>query len=261
MRSAVCVVRGSALAEQLQALGPIALRERLVHRDPALAARGLVLREVAIVDALAHDPAAACESQTLLGAAVGLLLRHGAVLLHISLSTSAGQESASEASSARASAFACASRSRRDLTSACDPFDPADALRDAGFASALDFAGAMTMTMFRPSWRGAASTEPSSDTSSASRLRSLTPISGPSCLARCGLDRTGFGPVLSQPLEDPDAHLRARLLARAQHDHDLDLVPAVEERHDLALLRLVVVFVDLEPQADLLESRLGQVLP
>src|SRR5690606_2405640 len=76
-------VSDSALAEELEALGPVAPGQHLVHRDPALAARGLVLGEVALVDALTHELAAAGEAQTLLGAAVGLLLRHGAVLLHI----------------------------------------------------------------------------------------------------------------------------------------------------------------------------------
>src|SRR5699024_7646468 len=58
-RSAVCGVRNSALAEELEALGPVALRQHLVHRDPTLAARGLVLSEVTLVDALPHDLAAA----------------------------------------------------------------------------------------------------------------------------------------------------------------------------------------------------------
>src|SRR5699024_1058754 len=46
-----------------------------------------------------------------------------------------------------------------------------------------------------------------------------------------------------------------------EHDHDLDLVAAFEEAGDMALLRLIIVFVDLETETNLLERGVRLVLP
>ena len=83
--------------------------------------------------------------------------------------------------------------------------------------------------MFRPSCRGEDSTKPSS------------------------LD------VLGQPLQQPEAELRAGLLTSAEHDGDLDLVPGTQEPDDVTLLGLVVVRVDLRPQLHLFDDRVGLV--
>ena len=75
------------------------------------------------------------------------------------------------------------------------------------------------------------------------------------------LDEAELGHVVRQPLEQAHAHLRARLLATAEHDHDLDLVAGGEEPLDVALLGAVVVRVDLQPETDLLEDRVRLVPP
>jgi hypothetical protein len=49
------------------------------------------------------------------------------------------------------------------------------------------------------------------------------------------------------------------LLATAEHDRDLDLVPLAEEPHDVTLLGLVVVLVDLGAELHLLDDRVGLV--
>src|SRR3712207_6692592 len=76
----------------------------------------------------------------------------------------------------------------------------------------------------------------------------------PAVLLRVGLDDAELGDVGGQPLEEAVTHLRARLLATAEHHGDLDLVAAPEEALDVALLRLVVVRVDLEAQPHLLDD-------
>jgi hypothetical protein len=73
-------------------------------------------------------------------------------------------------------------------------------------------------------------------------------------LLRVGLDDAQFGDVSGQPLQQAVAHLRAGLLPAAEHDGDLDLVAALEEALDVALLGLVVVRVDLEAQPHLLDD-------
>src|SRR5699024_2015455 len=72
---------------------------------------------------------------------------------------------------------------------------------------------------------------------------------------------TELGDILRETLQQADAHLRARLLAATEHDHDLDLVTALEEALDMALLGAVVVGVDLQPETDLLENRVRLVAP
>src|ERR687885_695271 len=53
--------------------------------------------------------------------------------------------------------------------------------------------------------------------------------------------------------------LRAGLLPATEHDHDFFLVARLEEPLDVALLRAVVVRVDLQPEPDLLQDRVRLV--
>ncbi len=66
--------------------------------------------------------------------------------------------------------------------------------------------------------------------------------------------------ILEEPLEEVPAALGVRLLASAEHDRDLDLVAALEEALDVALLRGVVVVGDLRAQLDLAHVDLLLVL-
>src|SRR3954454_22554838 len=54
--------------------------------------------------------------------------------------------------------------------------------------------------------------------------------------------------VLREPLEQPEPELGTRLLTAAEHDRDLDLVARFQEPHDVTLLGLVVVRIDLRPE-------------
>ena len=54
-------------------------------------------------------------------------------------------------------------------------------------------------------------------------------------------------------LQQLDAANRSRLLAATQHDGDLDLVSAVQEAHNMALLDLEVMVVDLQTEANFLD--------
>ena len=67
-----------------------------------------------------------------------------------------------------------------------------------------------------------------------------------------------LGHVLGEPLQQPEPQLGAGLLATAEHDRDLDLVATLEEAHDVALLGLVVVGVDLRSELLLLDH--GELL-
>ena len=62
----------------------------------------------------------------------------------------------------------------------------------------------------------------------------------PSCF---GIDSTTIdvAEVLDHPVQDLATEVRVRHLAPAEHDRDLDLVPALQEPLDVALLRGVVV--------------------
>ena len=91
--------------------------------------------------------------------------------------------------------------------------------------------GPMTMTMLRPSIVGLDSTVPNSATSSAKRC------------------------------EQAHALLGTRLLAAAEQDHGLHLVAGLEEALGALALGLVVVLVDLQAEADLLEDRVRLVAP
>src|SRR5699024_3794577 len=74
------------LAQKLAGLGAIAAGDFLVGGHATLTRRGLALELVLVVHAFTHDLASASHAHALLGAAVRLLLRHGAVLLCNSLS-------------------------------------------------------------------------------------------------------------------------------------------------------------------------------
>ena len=74
------------------------------------------------------------------------------------------------------------------------------------------------------------------------------------------LDGAQLEDVLGEALEQAEAQLGARLLATAEHDRHLDLVAALEEPLDVALLGAVVVRVDLRAELDLLDDRVDLVL-
>ena len=71
----------------------------------------------------------------------------------------------------------------------------------------------------------------------------------------CALHETQLGDVRGQPLQQPEPEFGPGLLASAEHDGDLDLVPGLEEAHDVTLLGLVVVRVDLGPELHFLDDR------
>ena len=96
-------------------------------------------------------------------------------------------------------------------------------------ASAFFLCGPSTMIMLRPSCFGDDSTKPSS------------------------VD------VLGQLLQQPEAQLGAVLLTTAEHDRDLDLVAGPQEPHDVTLLGLVVVRVDLRTKLHLLDDHVRLV--
>jgi hypothetical protein len=75
----------------------------------------------------------------------------------------------------------------------------------------------------------------------------------PSCFGR-RLHEAELLDVLAQPLQQPEPQLGAGLLAAAEHDRDLDLVPRLEEADDVALLGRVVVRVDLGTELHLLDD-------
>src|SRR3954470_1332450 len=65
--------------------------------------------------------------------------------------------------------------------------------------------------------------------------------------------------VLGEPLEQPEPEFGARLLTAAEHDRDLDFVARFEEPHDVTLLGLVVVRIDLRPELHLFDDRVHLV--
>ena len=75
------------------------------------------------------------------------------------------------------------------------------------------------------------------------------------------LHEAELGHVVGEALQQLHAHLGTGLLTSAEHDHDLDLVAALEEAGDVALLGGVVVLVDLRAELDLLDDRVDLVLP
>src|SRR5690606_24517175 len=78
----------------------------------------------------------------------------------------------------------------------------------------------------------------------------------PAVLLRLGLDEAQLLDVLGEALQEAVPQLRPGLLTATEHDGDLDLVPRLQEPHDVTLLGLVVVRVDLRSELDLLDDRL-----
>jgi hypothetical protein len=77
---------------------------------------------------------------------------------------------------------------------------------------------------------------------------------------RLGLNEAKLFDVDRQLLQQPGAEFRPRLLAPPEHDRHLDLVALPQEPLDMPPLGAVVVRVDLRPDLDLLDDRLGLVL-
>src|SRR6478735_7689161 len=76
-----------------------------------------------------------------------------------------------------------------------------------------------------------------------------------------GLDEAELLDVLGQLLQQAEAQLGTVLLAAAEHDRDLDLVARTQEPHDVTLLGLVVVLVDLGTKLHLLDDHVRLVAP
>ena len=130
---------------------------------------------------------------------------------------------------------ACVGGCRRLAASAASCRRPCSAPRPLGlrrrwprpWPRPSSWCGPRTMIMLRPSCFGEDSTKPSSWMSSASRCSSRKPSSGRDC---------------SRP--------RNMIVT-------LTLSPCLEEPHDVALLGLVVVRVDLRPELHLLDDRVA----
>jgi hypothetical protein len=82
----------------------------------------------------------------------------------------------------------------------------------------------------------------------------------PAVLLGLGFDEAKLLDVTGEALQQPEAQFGPGLLTPPEHDRHLDLVPCLEEPLDVALLGAVVVRVDLRPELDLLDDRLGLVL-
>ena len=74
-------------------------------------------------------------------------------------------------------------------------------------------------------------------------------------LLRSEFDSAVFLHFAGETLQQLDAADRSGLLATAQHNGDLDLVSAVQEAHNMALLDLEVMVVDLQTEANFLDFR------
>ena len=79
-------------------------------------------------------------------------------------------------------------------------------------------------------------------------------------LARLRFDGAQLGDVLGELLQQLDAEFGTLLLTAAELDDGLDLVALAQELLGVAGLGLVVVLVDLQAEADLLEDRVHLVL-
>src|SRR5580698_3033912 len=75
----------------------------------------------------------------------------------------------------------------------------------------------------------------------------------------CRLHDAQLLDVGGQPLQQPEPELGPRLLSTAEHDRDLDFVTGLQEPHDVTLLGLVVMRVDLGPKLHLLDDRVRLV--
>ncbi len=78
--------------------------------------------------------------------------------------------------------------------------------------------------------------------------------------ARSGLDGGDLGEFLGESTQQTHALLGAGLLATLETKIKLHLVAAIEEAFGLALLRLVVVAVNLQPDTDGLDDGVGLVM-
>ena len=78
---------------------------------------------------------------------------------------------------------------------------------------------------------------------------------------RSRFDHSHLGNILGKSLQQPDTHFGPLLFAAAELDHGLDLVASAQEAQRMSTLGLVVVSVDLEPETDFLQDRVGLVLP
>src|SRR5215207_667385 len=83
----------------------------------------------------------------------------------------------------------------------------------------------------------------------------------PSVLAGRAVDLGDLDEVGGQPLQQPPPELGVGHLTAAEHDGDLHLVALLEEPLDVALLRLVVVRVDLGPHLHLFEGHQALLAP
>src|SRR6266542_3835288 len=75
------------------------------------------------------------------------------------------------------------------------------------------------------------------------------------------IDLGDVNDVGGQPFEQAPAELGVRHLPSAEHDRHLDLVALLEEPLDVALLRLVVVVVDLGPHLHFLQGHQALLAP
>ena len=73
------------------------------------------------------------------------------------------------------------------------------------------------------------------------------------------LDEAELLDVVGEPLEQAQPQLGAVLLTTTEHDRDLHLVALLQEPHDVTLLGLVVVRVDLRAELHLLDDHVGLV--
>ena len=74
-------------------------------------------------------------------------------------------------------------------------------------------------------------------------------------LLRSEFDGAVFLHFAGESLQQLDAADRSGLFTTAQHDGDLDLVSAVQEAHNMALLDVEVMVVDLQTEANFLDFR------
>jgi hypothetical protein len=74
-----------------------------------------------------------------------------------------------------------------------------------------------------------------------------------------GLYDAKFDDVLGKPFEQPTSEFGTGLLTTTEHDRDLNLVATSEESLDVALLRLIVMRVDLGPKLHLFDDSVGLI--
>src|SRR4051795_11193764 len=253
--------RTGSLAEQ--PLDPLDVGGRGddVLGQPARLARGLLLELVDVVGLLAHDLALAGDAEPLLGAAVGLHLRHGSRSPR-RLVRPVGADRRPPRSSLVGGHGASIGWPRpcgRDRTASAPSGGGREGLSGLGLGRYRRVGGCGR--------RGARTL--GVDAAPAALLglglglllrRTQNHDHVAAVLLRRALDEAQLGDVLGEALQQPESQLRPGLLASAEHDGDLDLVTGLEEPDDVALLGAVVVRVDLRPELDLLDHRVDLVL-